>query len=257
MSEPLTQREESIKNLLLAGCHLGHKKLTKDMKKYVFKRNRNGVCVFDVDKMYQKIQVAARIIAKVDPEAIIATSHREEGQIATYKFAHFTGASCVSGRWSPGMLTNQITKKFVEPRLIIVTNPSPKIDGKALIESSYVNIPVIAICNSDNDLRYVDCAIPANNRSPKSIAMIWYILTQEVLALTSPSSSEALKNVPPEAFVNMDCIEKKEEKVKVSEEEGEELKEERKEEGGEGSGNMPAKENGEEDEDEGEENFIN
>ena len=193
------------------------------MKKYVYGQRKDGVNVIDVDKMYQKICVAARIIAKVAPESITVTSRRDEGQIATYKFAHFVNATCISGRWSPGMLTNQITKKFIEPRLLIVTNPAPKLDGKAIIESSYVNVPVIAICNTDDDLRYVDCAIPANNKSAKSIAMIWYILTQEVLALTKPDSDE-FKEVPPEAFVNMDCIEKKKpietkpEKVEAGEE---------------------------------------
>jgi hypothetical protein len=79
------------------------------------------------------------------------------------------------------MLTNQITKKFIEPRLLILTDP--RIDYNALKESSYVNIPIIALCNTDNNLQYVDCAIPCNNRAGRSLAMIYWLLTREVLYL--------------------------------------------------------------------------
>ena len=79
------------------------------------------------------------------------------------------------------MLTNQITKTFTEPRLLILTDP--RIDFNALKESSYVNIPIIALCNTDNNLQYVDCAIPCNNRSAKSLAMVYWLLTREVLTL--------------------------------------------------------------------------
>ena len=115
------------------------------------------------------------------------------------------------------MLTNQITKKFIEPRLIIVNDP--RTDYNALVESSYVNIPVIAICNSDNNLKFVDCAIPCNNRSNKAIAMVWYILTKAVMEITKQSSefSEATSN----EFVNAELEKKKEKKQKGEKEEEE------------------------------------
>ena len=167
----LSQKEEDIKNLIVAGCHLGGKKITKQMRKYVYTVRKDGIAIFDVNKIYEKIQVAARIIASVDPDSVISVSSREAGQRAVYKFGHFTKTQAVTGRWSPGMLTNQTTKKYVEPRLLIVSDP--RTDYNAILESSYVNLPVIAICNSDNMLKYVDCAIPCNNRNNYSIAMIW------------------------------------------------------------------------------------
>lgn len=177
----LSPKEEDIKNLIVAQCHLGGKKITKQMRKYVYKMRSDGVAMFDVNKIYEKIQVAARIIASVDPDSVISVSSREQGQRAVYKFGHFTKTQAVTGRWSPGMLTNQTTKKYVEPRLLIVTDP--RTDFNAILESSYVNLPVIALCNSDNMLKYVDCAIPCNNRSKYSIAMIWYLLTKAVVEL--------------------------------------------------------------------------
>lgn len=153
------------------------------MRNYTYMKKANGVYMFNVQKQFEKIQIAARMIVGVeDASKIIAISGREGGQRATYKFAQHTGAQAVSGRWSPGMLTNQMTKKFVEPKLLILTDP--RMDYNALIESSYMNIPIIALCNTDNNLEYVDCAIPCNNRSKRSLAMIYWLLTKEILLLT-------------------------------------------------------------------------
>ena len=196
------------------------------MRKYVYTVRDDGIAIFDVNKIYEKIQVAARIIASVDPDSVISVSGKAAGQRAVYKFGHFTKTQTVTGRWSPGMLTNQTTKKFVEPRLLIVTDP--RTDYNAILESSYVNIPVIAICNTDNNLKYVDCAIPCNNRSVKAVSMIWYLLTKAVLEVKKDTENFE-KN--PSAYVNPDLVaNKKGEGRKGKEEEGEEDKEE----GGEG-----------------------
>ena len=237
----LSPKEEDIKNLIIAQCHLGGKKITKQMRKYVYKIRSDGVAMFDVNKIYEKIQIAARIIASVDPESVISVSSREAGQRAVYKFGHFTKTQAVTGRWSPGMLTNQTTKKYVEPKLLIVTDP--RTDYNAILESSYVNLPVIAICNTDNMLKYVDCAIPCNNRSKYSIAMIWYLLTKAVLELKK-EDAEFERN--PSAYVNIEL-----EKDKGKKEEGEE--EEGKEEGGEEEGGEEEGEGDNKDEDGGEE----
>ena len=105
------------------------------------------------------------------------------------------------------MLTNQTTKKFVEPRLLIGT--IPRTDYNAILESSYVNVPVIDICNTDNNLRYVDCAIPCNNRSSRAVAMIWYLLTKAVLEIKKDTESFE-KN--PSAYVNVELESKKKKK---------------------------------------------
>ena len=103
------------------------------------------------------------------------------------------------------MLTNQnSTKTFIEPRLLILTDP--RIDYNALLESSYVNIPIISLVNTDNNLAYVDCAIPCNNWSKKSLAMIYWLLTKEVLALRG---EEANFNDVPDLFMWRDVEKEK------------------------------------------------
>ena len=251
----LSQKEEDIKNLIVAGCHLGGKKITKQMRKYVYTVRKDGIAIFDVNKIYEKIQVAARIIASVDPDSVISVSSREAGQRAVYKFGHFTKTQAVTGRWSPGMLTNQTTKKYVEPRLLIVSDP--RTDYNAILESSYVNLPVIAICNSDNMLKYVDCAIPCNNRSNYSIAMIWYLLTKAVLEIKKEEEGFERN---PSAYVNTELENKKKGKKEEQEEEGKEGEEEEEAGGDEGEGDNKdedgGEEEGEDDEDDGDKQFL-
>ena len=208
MSSDLSHKEEIVQKLIIGGCHFGGKKVSKQMEKYVYTQKRDTrVYLFDVNKQYEKILVAARMIAAVpDPSTIIAISGRTTGQRAVYKFGKFTGAQSCAGRWTPGMLTNQNTKKYIEPRLLVLTDP--RTDFNALKESSYMNIPIIALCNTDNCLEYVDCAIPVNNRSKKSLAMVYWLLTREVCRLLNKDFNEMI-----DLFMWRNLEEKKEEKT--------------------------------------------
>merc|ERR1711953_416249 len=208
----LELKADDARKILAAKMHLGSNNCNYQMNQYVFKRQNAGSHVFDISKMWEKITLAARIIAAIDnPADVCIVSSKDIGQRATIKCAKFIGATSNNGRFSPGTFTNHSQAGFREPRLIIVTDPT--VDHQAVREASYVNIPVIGLCDADTTTKYIDVVIPCNNKGIHSVGLVYWLLAREVQRLRGDLSRSEEWSVMPDLFFyrNLEEIKKQEE----------------------------------------------
>ena len=234
----LSKREKDIFRLIQSECHIGSKNYNVQMKRFIHHITKEGVPIFKAEETYENIKLAARIIAGVsDPSDVYAISSRDFGQRAVIKFAKYTGASHnSSSRWINGSLTNHKTNNFKEPKILIVADPYA--DAKPIKEASYANIPVIALCDTHNSLKFVDIVIPCNNNSTESISMIFWLLAREVQVLKGEidKDDDEWSEVVVDLFYYRDVKELKENEDKDTEDNDAEVADEDDEEEGEEQG---------------------
>jgi len=206
----LNLTENDVRRMLACNVHKGSKNISPTMKSYVWKRNVDGIHIIDLRKTWEKLVLAARVIVSMentqDVCAIALTVGQSKtppiAQRAVLKFSQYTGAKHIVGRFTPGTFTNRIQSNFFEPRLLVVSDPTT--DFQPILESSYVNMPVIAMSDVDSKTKHIDICIPCNTRSKHSVALMWWMLTREVRRLKGLESRSKEWDVMVDLFLYRD-----------------------------------------------------
>ena len=183
---------------LTSGVHIGTQQKSADMKDFIFKVRSDGLYVLDVKKTDERIRVAASFLARFDPTRILVVSARQYGQKPAKTFAKTLGSMVVAGRFIPGSLTNPVLPSFLEPEVVLVTDPAA--DQQALIEALGVGIPIVAICDANNETRNVDLVIPSNNKGRRALATVYWLLIREIMKARGLVKSDAEYKMTVEDF---------------------------------------------------------
>jgi small subunit ribosomal protein S2 len=185
-TEPTMMVTEEV--YMTSGVHIGTRQKTADIKEFIYKVRNDGLYIIDVKKTDERIKAAAKFLAKYDPSKILVVSVRQYGQKPVRKLGEITGIQVLDGRFQPGTLTNPNAKTFLEPEIIVLTDPLA--DIQALHEAKNIGIPVIALCDTNNETKYIDYVIPTNNKGRRALALIYWLLARAILREQGKISSD-------------------------------------------------------------------
>jgi small subunit ribosomal protein S2 len=181
-----------VEDYLGAGVHIGTQQKTKDMERFIHRVRTDGLYVLDISRTDERIRSAADFLANYAPEQILVASSRQYGRYPAEQFADAIGARARTGRFIPGTLTNPRYEGYIEPDVVVVTDPIG--DSQAVTEAITVGIPVIAMCDSNNQISNVDLVVPTNNKGRRALAVVYWLLANETLDRRGAEPTYALED---------------------------------------------------------------
>jgi len=179
----------------LYAVHIGTQQKSADMKQFISHVRSDGLYLLDLETTDGRIRTIATFINMYKPDRLMVVSARQYGQRPARKFAEAIGGISAVGRFIPGSLTNPILPSYREPEVLFVTDPAA--DQQALSEAVNSGLPVIGICDANNNLRNVDLALPANNKGRRSLALIYWLIAREVLKQRGSMDDETWAEMQP------------------------------------------------------------
>lgn len=191
MVNPEEQFLIPLDDYLKVGIHIGTKFRTKYMAPFIYKTRSDGLVVLNVQEIDKRIRLASNLLSQYNPEDILVVCRRENGWKAVKLFSKLTGIRAFAGRYPPGILTNPNLKTFLETKLILVVDPWP--DKNIIKDAIKIGIPVIALCDTNNETNNLDLVVPCNNKGKKSLGLIFWILTREYLKNRNKDMEENLE----------------------------------------------------------------
>lgn len=176
----MTEDQETLlldsNEYLKSGIHIGTKFKTKYMANFIYKTRPDGLSVLNLKKIDERVRLAINLVSQYEPKDILIISRRENGWKALKKLHELTGIGVMPGRYPPGILTNPQLETFIEIKLLMVSDPWT--DKNAVDDAAHVGIPLIALCDTNNQSNQLDLVIPCNNKGKKSVGLVYYLLAK-------------------------------------------------------------------------------
>jgi len=196
----MAEQEEKLliplEQYLKAGIHIGTKFKTKYMDKFIYKARNDGLLVLNVQEINNRLITACNFLSQYEPEDIVVVCRRENGWHSVKLFSEVTGIRSFAGRYPPGIMTNSSLDNFTEAKVLFVVDPWP--DKNAVKDAIKVRIPVIALCDTNNESNNLDLVVPCNNKGKKSLGLIFWILASEYLKFRKKKLSKTIEDFTPE-----------------------------------------------------------
>ncbi|HUY70436.1 MAG TPA: 30S ribosomal protein S2 [Candidatus Baltobacteraceae bacterium] len=164
---------------LEAGIHIATKVKSPGMTRFIYKVRDDGLYLLDLKTIDTRILTASKMIARYQAEEVVVTASRIYAIVAAQKFAEIISAKFIKGRVTPGIFTNPNRPDFMEPKLIVISDS--RNEKQAIREASKINMPIVALSDTDNSTKFIDMIIPSNNRGRRSLAFIYFLMAREVL----------------------------------------------------------------------------
>lgn len=188
-----------LEKYLKVGLHIGTKFRTKYMEPFIYKIRGDGLAVLNVQKIDERMRIATQLVSQYEPEEVLVVGRRENSWDAIKMFAEMTGVKHVAGRYPPGILTNTNLEEFMEIKLLIVADPWP--DKNAVKDAFTMGVPIIALCDTNNESNYLDLVVPCNNKGKKSLGLFFWVLAREYLKSRGLIKTEKDMKYPLEKFI--------------------------------------------------------
>ena len=184
----------SMKQLLEAGVHFGHqtRRWNPKMAKYIF-TERNGIYIIDLQKTVKKLDEAYNYVKEVAAEGgdILFVGTKKQAQESIRDEALRCGMHYVNARWLGGMLTNfrtirkridrmaQLQNMKALPKAMFIVDPHK--ERIAVSEARKLNIPIVAIVDTNCDPDEIDYVIPGNDDAIRAVKLIAGAMADAVL----------------------------------------------------------------------------
>ncbi len=162
-----------------AGVIYGTQICTKYMRQFIYRVLPDGFYLFDLKKIDERIRIAARFLSTYEPSRIAVVATRIYAQKPVATMCSKIGCRAVVGRIPPGIFTNPRLEFYIEPDVVVVTDT--RTDRQAIVEASKIGVPVVALADTDNKVEDVDLIIPVNNKGRRSLALVYWLLTVNIM----------------------------------------------------------------------------